>query len=152
MNRTVLNFDIKDTEKELVIWDCSRYNPDVPITNPLISFTPPNFTQAHTTVFEPKQRLMFGAQELGWGNTTLGDGVYTLVFSVCPNEEIFIKINYLRFWNLRKKILTFANKCEGLEDLLYLEVAKSLTNSTDKQETEKGILIFNQLNSKYGVC
>ncbi len=150
MNKTVLNFEIKDTEKDFVIWDCSRYNPDVPITNSLLSVTPPNFTQPFNTSFVPEHRLMLGTQELGWGDTTLGDGVYKLIFSVCPNEEVFIKINYLRFWNLRKKILIFANKCEGLEDLLYLEVAKSLVNGTS-EECSKGIVIFNQINAKYGM-
>lgn len=90
MNRTVLNFEIKDAEKELVIWDCSRYNPDIPVTNSLVSLTPPNFTQPFNTSFVPMQRLMLGTQELGWGDTTLGDGVYTLIFSVCPSVRSII--------------------------------------------------------------
>ena len=153
MNQTRLEFEIISSKSHIMAFDCSIYNPDIPVTNPQIGIIPPNFSTRYVKDYTPLSRVSITAQDIYGTNCPLSDGVYTLDFSVCPNDQVFIKINYLRNYNLRNKILTFSegkrNDEESLKDLLYLEAAAELIRRGGSEDCEKGILIFNTLNDKY---
>lgn len=160
MNTSKIDFAIYDTALNIGLVDMSTYNPDLAITEPVVTVIAPNFATATTFVYIPKTVALINTATFGWcapGNeTSLADGVYTITMAVNPHAYCFKKVNYLRIFNVRKQIYTIAaeaitkrnlNKsCEVMNMLQNLEIAQHLVSDLCTTDSyEKGIIIYNSV-------
>ncbi len=145
LNYTTIDFATYDTSMSIGVVDTSVYNPDVPVSNPLICVTLPGFTQssAVSKTFYPLQVNVVDGSYFG-SNVCLPDGVYTFTVSVDPNDKVYATKTHLRTINIRKKLKDISlekldngyDLC-GIFDLYnYLTVAEQIVcEDPDKANT-----------------
>lgn len=101
-----LSLEVPDTNNCSVfrIFDTSIYDEHVPITCPKLEITSPGFNQP-VVIEDIVQGFNFvlngctlGIQTSGCGSTSerLPDGIYTIRYSVSPNDKVFVEYHYLR--------------------------------------------------------
>jgi hypothetical protein len=100
-----LSLEVPDTNNCSVfrVLDTSIYDEHVPITCPKLEITSPGFNEP--VVIDVLQGFnlilngcTLGLQTSGCGTTSerLPDGIYTLKYSVSPNDKVFVEYHYLR--------------------------------------------------------
>lgn len=179
MHQLAIYIDQCSTDcRVLKINDISIYDPDVPITNVVLKINIPG----NTCDFLPAFPLngtgwyttnTFGITQASCGDglLTLPDGIYTVTYSVCPNEEVYTTETFLRDCQTRCIILSqlsniikgdcnvavydgygnnITNKrIQDLKDLmLFLDIAQSDVKSGKYTQANKILLyISKKLNS-----
>lgn len=134
--------------KILVVKDASWYNPDVPVTNAVLDLQYPGSTQyVHIPVGRGFSYII-NSNTLGITNTTqssnlteLPDGLYTIRYSICPNDELFVEYTFLR--NVKQLIqynnlycaleIERCNKKHYTEELAKLRSIKDLIDAAEYQ-------------------
>ncbi len=96
----------------LAIKDISIYDPDVAITNAVIKINIPNDPCDYLPPFAVKGKSYYTTNTFkitdascGQGLASLPDGVYKITYSVCPNEELFVNLIFLRDCQTRCVVL-----------------------------------------------
>lgn len=162
MNVTQLDLLIQDTPdlKQLILFDISRYNPDLEVTNPIIDIIPPNFSTVYTSEYVPLKANILDSNVLNWSNTPiqpelvdLQDGLWTITQSVAPNNILKRTYYHFRIVNLKSSILTKINDvlCEKDEPwylnafliLQKLDALKYMAENCSKIEEAK--IMYNKL-------
>jgi hypothetical protein len=90
----------------LVIRDISVYDPDLTITNPQLKLRVPGINNDIFVNFEPNNTNYYTSGDLfitpiGMDIQSLPDGIYEYTYSVCPNEDVFIRGRFLRCYQTR---------------------------------------------------
>jgi hypothetical protein len=134
--------------KVLIVKDASWYNPDVPVTNAALDIKYPGSTN---NVHIPVGRgfsYIINSNTLGLTNTTtsaaltdLPDGLYTIRYSICPNDELFVEYTFLRnvkqlveYNNLYCAIeIEKCNKKHYTQDLEQLRSIKDMIDAAEYQ-------------------
>lgn len=108
MAKHVLSFEAPDTMNDCILRlvDTSVYNPDSPVTCPLLEVTLPGFqnpVQFPEAVLQPGFIKNYTACDLevqtencGTRFNALPDGIYILKYSVSPKEYVYVEYNHLR--------------------------------------------------------
>jgi len=121
MNIGVLRFDVQvatcSSCYNLVIEDYSYYL-DTP-EKPQVQITPPGFTTPIIFQFNASKKNIFTSYSFGLSTTTelslLPDGLYTIVYSICPHGELYEKFYHVRTCRIRcawdKQFLKIFNNC-----------------------------------------
>jgi hypothetical protein len=103
-----LSLEVPDTNNCSVfrIFDTSIYDEHVPVTCLRLEITSPGFNQPVViegdTITEGFNLVLngctLGIQTSNCGNTSerLPDGIYTIRYSVSPNDKVFVEYHYLR--------------------------------------------------------
>jgi hypothetical protein len=100
-----LSLDIQQTNNCSIfrIYDTSIYTEDLEITCGTINITVPGFNNTYTLSVSPNfsytvTACLIGLQTEGCGTSAqlLNDGLYTIEYSVSPNDKVYVKYNYLR--------------------------------------------------------
>lgn len=155
--------------KNIFVQDNSEYNSDLPITNPTIEVTPPNFSTIYVSSYPSTKIFTINSNTLGWTNTynhneltPLSDGLWIIKQSIEPNGVVFKQYNYFRITKAKHDIIVaISNKLDencdcNMSDkwfsdmfklLQRLEAAKYLVEQCGK--CIEGSLIFNQVKSDF---
>lgn len=88
----------------LIVKDASWYNPDVPVTNAYLDIKYPAATDRYTTIRVGREfSYVINSNTLGITSATtsdglvnLPDGLWTIRYSICPNDELFVEYTFLR--------------------------------------------------------
>lgn len=100
-----LSLDIQQTNNCSIfrIYDTSIYTEDLEITCGTINITVPGFNKTYTLSVSPNfsytvTACLIGLQTEGCGTSAqlLNDGLYTIEYSVSPNDKVYVQYNYLR--------------------------------------------------------
>lgn len=110
-----LSLEVPDTNNCSVfrIVDTSLYSAEIPVTCAKLEITSPGYNEPVVIdvvlVEDPQTNALvnfsyilngctLGIQNLGCGETSerLPDGIYTLKYSVSPNDKVFVQYHYLR--------------------------------------------------------
>lgn len=98
--RHTLALDIPDTacDHVLKIWDSSTYAEHLSVECTLLSVLLPGFYQpVYIEELEPNFILNLTTLDLGMNSiNTLPDGIYTIRYSVSPNDKVFVEYKHLR--------------------------------------------------------
>lgn len=154
MKTTYIDFAIHDTANAISIVDASAYNTDIEITDPTIEVTGPNYNSYINKEYQPYQ--VFVVTSLNLFNDLqckiLGDGVYTIRMSVCPNNSLYKAKKHLRVHNLKTEIYRKAKielaKCNEeaahkmLTQLLDVDIAVHFVACGDE---ERGTALYNMI-------
>jgi len=102
---SVLDIDIIDTHnfKTLGILDTSVYNPDIDIADTRIEILPPGFKLFAKPHFVEKALNVFNSNNVGITRAScqedlidLPDGLWTIRYSICPNDKTLIEKVFIR--------------------------------------------------------
>ena len=106
MGQHKLFLDIPDTSELgiLVIKDISSYDDILPVTCPTLQITPPGYGSIVITPESTGFDLVLNACQVGLisasGCTsicpTLPDGIWTIRYSVAPNDQVYVVYRYMR--------------------------------------------------------
>ena len=162
MNITQLDLLIQDTPdlKQLILFDISRYNPDLEVENPVLEIIPPNFSTVYESSYEPLKANILDSNVLNWSNSPnapdlvdLQDGLWTITQSVKPNGLLKRTYFHFRIVNLKSSILTKLNEvfCEKDEPwykdifilLQKLDAIKFMAENCGS--TEEAKIMYNQI-------
>lgn len=100
-----LSLELPDTNntKILRIFDTSVFAPEIPVKCGTLSITSPGFSVPALIEVTPGFNLILTACKLGLGSdqcfenmACLSDGIYTVNFSVSPNDRVYVEYNHLR--------------------------------------------------------
>lgn len=100
-----LSLDVPDTNniKVFRLSDTSIYSEDLPVKCGYIQITSPGYSSPVNIETLPYFNLVLNACSLGIyqggcgeDSPPLSDGIYTLRYSVSPNEKVYVEYNYLR--------------------------------------------------------
>jgi hypothetical protein len=168
-----LSLHIPDTMDDwsLTIQDTSVYADLIPITCPTLQILAPGFIKAvtitDTTMPNPLGpyfnrtftacHLELQTEACGTKYECLPDGIYTIRYSVSPNDVVYVEYNHLRMvkaltkWNTKLCELEVApcdpttEKKAKLDELMqiksYLEAAKNMVEFCHK--ADKGMDLYN---------
>ncbi len=114
-----LSLEVPDTNNVKIfrVIDTSLYTPDLPIKCGLLEVTSPGFKVPVQIPILPYFNLVLTACTLGIFNGNCGedspclpDGIYTVKYSVSPNDKVYVEYNYLRVTDTLNKY--FAQLCK----------------------------------------
>ena len=100
-----LSLEVPDTNNCSVfrIFDTSIYDAHVPVTCGTLAITSPGYNQPVNIEVLPNFNLVLngctlGIQSAGCGvvSERLPDGIYTIRYSVSPNDQVYVEYHYLR--------------------------------------------------------
>lgn len=165
-----LSLEIPETNncKVFRVIDTSIYDGHLDVTCAQLEITSPGFNEPVVIeVAVPNFNYVLnactlGIQTAGCGTTskTLPDGIYTVVYSVSPNEEVYVKYHYLRVCQTVNKY--FNKLCElemaacepeaDVKDELaelrliksFIDAAKAKVEQCDDLEAGMELLIYAQ--------
>ena len=96
--------------KILILKDASFYNPDITPSNPLMVIQYPGSDKYVSFNVGIHFNVIINSNTLGITNVTtsdglsdLPDGLWTVNYSICPNDELFIEYRFLRTTKLEIK-------------------------------------------------
>jgi hypothetical protein len=153
----------------LRIVDTSVYSTSVPVECPILEITLPGFKysiqfgEATTPAIAPGFMLNLTACDLelqfdncGSKFTAFPDGIYTIKYSIAPNDEVYVEYNHLRITqalNCYQKIMCDIDvaDCEPTKEIakqleqlrmikMYLEAAKAKVETC--HEPKKGMQLY----------
>lgn len=116
-----LDFYIEDVinPKVLIVKDASFYNPDITPTGAQLVIQYPGSNMYVSTPVGINFRYVINSNTLGITNVVkqsslavLPDGLYTIRYSICPNDELYVEYKFLR--NV-KQLIKYYNAYCGLE-------------------------------------
>lgn len=87
--RTELGLQYIENKDEnfMYLLDTSVYNTDVPVDNPILRITPPNFNKYIDIPYKPSTIIRFNNDTLFADHSSnLSSGLYKIIQSVCPND------------------------------------------------------------------
>lgn len=155
MNTSNINFLLFDLEAEILFVDASSYNPDVPIQGPSLVVIPPNYVTKYFKAYNPNHTTLI---EPGMFNfhCPLEDGIYMVEASICPQDQLFKRVGYLRTYNTEKllasKIDTATknntNLCEYYDMWVQLLAAKNIAACN----WDRANIIFESVKSRIENC
>ena len=171
MNKHILSLDIPETlnTKILRVTDTSVYASDLTVACPKLQVLTPGSIEEVTLDFNTNVENILTACDLGLQltdcNTTLTDlpdGVYTIRYSVAPNDKVFVEYVHLRMsaaLKLYYEILCTINLsgCEPLKEqkdkLNTLRLYKTMLDGAKAKveychNVEVGVAIYNYVYSK----
>lgn len=100
-----LSLEVPDTNNCTVfrVFDSSIYSDDIPVTCGTLQITSPGFNYPVAIDVLPGFNLILNGCTLGIQTTGCGtasyripDGIYTIKYSVSPNDKVYVEYNYLR--------------------------------------------------------
>ena len=116
-----LSLEIPETNNCQVfrIFDTSLYTEDLEITCGTLQITSPGFNEAVNIEVLPNFNLVLNACSLGIQSSNCGttsqrlpDGIYTIRYSVSPNDKVYVEYQYLRVCQTLNKYFNFLCKLE----------------------------------------
>jgi len=116
-----LSLEVPDTNNCSVfrIFDTSIYDTHVPTTCGTLAITSPGYNQPVSIEVLPHFNLVLngctlGIQTSGCGTMSerLPDGIYTIRYSVSPNDKVFVQYHYLRICQTNNKYFNELCKLE----------------------------------------
>jgi hypothetical protein len=116
-----LSLDIPETNncQVLRVFDTSLYTEDLEVTCGTLQITSPGFNEPVNIEVLPGFNLILnactlGIQSSGCGTTSqrLPDGIYTIRYSVSPNDKVYVEYQYLRVCQTLNKYFNFLCKLE----------------------------------------
>lgn len=100
----------------LIVKDASYYNPDIEVTNAIIEFKIPGSNLYYTFETEPGFTEIINSNSIGLTSSidnnlaALPDGIWTIKYSICPNEELYVEYTFLR--NVQQLVKYYNKFCE----------------------------------------
>ncbi len=116
-----LSLEVPDTNNCSVfrVLDTSIYDPHVPVTCNKLEITSPGFNESVAIDVISGFNLILngctlGIQSAGCGTISerLPDGIYTIRYSVSPNDKVFVQYHYLRVCMITNKYFNELCKVE----------------------------------------
>lgn len=140
-----LDFYVEDilNPKVLIIKDSSFYNPDIVPTSPEITIKYPGSTNYITTPVGTGFTYTINSNTIGLTRvnladslTVLPDGLWTIRYSICPNDELFVEYTFLRN---TKQLIKYHNlfcsleihKCNRKEYEIQLKLLREIKQKID---------------------
>ena len=150
--------------KLLIVKDASYYNSDVAVTNAKLDLQYPNSNEYVNIPVGKNFSYIINSNTIGLTNVTnsealsdLPDGIWTIKYSICPNDELYVEYTFLRnikqlikYHNLFCQIeIDKCNKKQYLEDLKKIREIKDLIDAAqyladDCGKYEKSIELYNE--------
>jgi len=150
--------------KILVVKDCSFYNPEIVVTKAKLDLQYPNSSNYVNIPVGKNFSYIINSNTIGLTNVTnsdalsdLPDGIWTIKYSICPNDELYVEYTFLRnikqlikYHNLFCQIeIDKCNKKQYLEDLKKIREIKDLIDAAqyladDCGKYEKSIELYNE--------
>ena len=103
--------------KTIYIQDVSQYNPDLPVEDPILAITPPDFATTYAVGYIKNTFIPITSNAFQWTNTPdyiklmdLPDGLWKIEQSIKPNGKMKKEFKYFRITSLKKQILDCASK------------------------------------------
>lgn len=116
-----LSLDIPETNNCQVfrVFDTSLYTEDLEVTCGTLQITSPGFNEpVNIDVLKGFNLILnactLGIQSSGCGTTSqrLPDGIYTIKYSVSPNDKVYVEYQYLRVCQTLNKYFNFLCRLE----------------------------------------
>ena len=171
-NKHILSLDIPDTlnTKIMRIVDTSVYSEELNTACGRLQILVPGYTEAVTLELTPGYDLIVSACMLGIQSSNcntaqvdLPDGMYTIRYSVAPNDKVFVEYNYLR---VAKAMTTYyqllcnldLSGCEPLapqkEKLNKLRLLRTMLDGAKAKieychNTDQGMAIYNYVVTQF---
>lgn len=127
--------------------DTSIYREGVDVTNPILRIYPPNWDNYINIEYNLNAITLIRPEHLA--HSSLPDGVYHFVQSVCPNESTEVSFCYLNTCNKENELTDLAcveeNREEVVNLLFELKLAKEITVNCGVKE---GIEMYNTICKK----
>ena len=164
-----LSLDVPDTNNCSVfrVLDTSIYDPHVPVTCNKLEITSPGFNEPVAIDVIKGFNLILngctlGIQSGGCGTVSerLPDGIYTIRYSVSPNDKVFVQYHYLRVCMITNKYYNELCKVElaacepepDVKDQLaelrliksYIDAAKAKVEQCDDLQEGMELLMYAQ--------
>lgn len=153
--------------KLLIVKDASYYNSDVAVTNAKLDLQYPNSNEYVNIPVGKNFSYIINSNTIGLTNVTnsealsdLPDGLWTIKYSICPNDELYVEYTFLRnvkqlikYHNLFCQIeVDRCNKKQYLEDLKKIREIKDLIDAAqylanDCGKYEKSIELYDYADS-----
>jgi len=153
--------------KLLIVKDASWYNPDIAVTNAKLDLQYPNSLDYVNIPVGKNFTYVINSNTIGLTNVTrtdalseLPDGLWTIKYSICPNDELYVEYTFLRnikqlikYHNLFCQIeIDKCNKKHYLEDLKTIRSIKDIIDAAqyladDCGKYEKAIELYNYADS-----
>lgn len=139
--------------KLLIVKDASWYNPDIAVTNAKLDLQYPNSSDYVNIPVGKNFTYVINSNTIGLTNVTradalseLPDGLWTIKYSICPNDELFVEYTFLRnvkqlikFHNLYCQIeIEKCNKKNYLEDLKTIRSIKDIIDAAQYMADDCG--------------
>lgn len=164
---TQLDFYIEEllNSKLLIVQDCSWYNPEILVTNGKLDIKFPGSDLFFTVSVGKDFKYVINSNTLNITNVLdfkslkdLPDGIWTIKYSICPNEELFVEYTFLRntkqlikwqnlYCNLK---LEKCNKKDYEKELQNIRKIKDLIDAAkylaDCGKYEKAMELYNEAN------
>jgi hypothetical protein len=155
LKKSYIDFAIHDTHNCISVVDASYYNPELPVSNPVLEVVGPNVNSYLNTAYTPN--TVFNVNTVNLFNTfhpeCLADGIYTIRMSVDPNNFLFKSKTHLRVHNLKAEIyrqaqieLERCNEEAAHKILLQLLDVDIAVNYVACNNQEKGIALYNAIH------
>jgi hypothetical protein len=98
MIRHTLSLEIPDVKNPMILRlvDTSQYGEGLPVDCGTLQITLPGHMTAVVLDVTPGFIGNITGSDLGLGNTALPDGVYTIRYSVSPNDKVWVEYDHLR--------------------------------------------------------
>lgn len=146
-SKHLLSLEVPDTNNCTVfrVFDTSSYSSDLDVTCATLQITSPGFNEAVSISVLPGFNLILNGCTLGLQTSNCGtvnerlpDGIYTIRYSVSPNDKVYVEYNYLRVCQTLNKYFNELCKlelaaCEPQadvkEDLQELRLIKSFIDA-----------------------
>jgi hypothetical protein len=171
-----LSLEVPDTNNCSVfrVLDTSIYDPHVPVTCNKLEITSPGFNEPVAIDVISGFNLILngctlGIQSAGCGTVSerLPDGIYTIRYSVSPNDKVFVQYHYLRVCMITNKYYNELCKVElaacepepDVKDQLaelrliksYIDAAKAKVEQCNDLQEGMELLMYAQSRlQKYG--
>jgi hypothetical protein len=122
-------FDIKFIEdfkdcKTITFIDQTIYNPNIPVTTPVLRVTLPHFNKYVDLDYIPSKVNFVNTKVLGLNVGCLNDGIWTFELSICPNDKLKKSFKYFNICNAMSLISTELCSDSSEENLLRLKDIK----------------------------
>ncbi len=129
--------------KLLIVKDASYYNPDIAVTNAKLDLQYPNSNSYINIPVGKNFTYIINSNTIGLTDVNrtdalaeLPDGLWTIRYSICPNDELFVEYTFLR--NV-KQLIRFHNlycqieieKCQRKHYLEDLETIRGIKDIID---------------------
>jgi len=153
--------------KLLIVKDCSYYNPDIVVTNAKLEVQYPRSNSYINIPVGKNFSYIINSNTIGLTNSNtheglsdLPDGIWTIKYSICPNNELYVEYTFLRnvkqlikYHNLFCKIeVDKCNRKQYLEDLKKIREIKDIIDAAqyladDCGKYEKALELYNHADS-----
>lgn len=168
-NKHLLSLEIPETNNISVLrlFDTSQYAEDLGANCGLLQITSPGFSSPVSIEVLPQFNLVLNACTLGIQSTGCGDtcypipdGIYTVRYSVSPNDKVFVEYQYLRLTQTNNKYYNMLGSLEVLgcepdadiKELLkefrlirsFLDAAKAKVEYVHQPEQGMELLVYAQ--------